>query len=271
MNYYWIDFWDDKTKQSKRNNYNIGKNIIAQYQQNRNNYNIKDNSFVVNLATALNMTKGSSECFYIVLIPTSNNIAIRLRLSNHPSSSSEWVRHEINGVPNIRYSIWIGDFKGEDSHKIKKEPLTYVANGVKVVEYGYNKQFLNSNELRIDLFNTLQSIYNLTSISESKQIIRLTESDLHEIIKESVTQVLMEYRDSNVWGWDYLKDMYQKNGASEFELAMLKMSYDKYAKEALKNGDIPNDSGFWLWHTDKSYKAQKKGIRSLYPNYWAFD
>lgn len=82
MNYYWIDFWDDKTKQSKRNNCNIGKNIIAQYQQNRNNYNIKDNSFVVNLATALNMTKGSSNSFYIVLIPTSNNIAIRLRLSN---------------------------------------------------------------------------------------------------------------------------------------------------------------------------------------------
>ncbi|MBO7286667.1 MAG: hypothetical protein J6U85_00380 [Bacteroidales bacterium] len=187
---YFIDFWDEKTKEAKRNNCMIGKNAITYHLQNNDMYNRKDNSFIVNLSSLLSMTKGSANSFYITLIPPSDNIVIRLRLSNHPSSPSEWCKHELNGVPNIRYSIWVDYFDGEDKLKLKKEPLKYIENNVLVVEYAYNKRFLNTINFKKDFFNTLLNIYSLTKLPESKQVIKLKEEEFYEIIKESVNIIL---------------------------------------------------------------------------------
>lgn len=131
--------------------------------------------------------------------------------------------------------------------------------------------FLQVSKNTVKIYRLYQTSYVSETIGRSKTIIRLNESDLHRMIKESVRQVLMEYRDSKVWGWDYLQKIYRNNGCTDYELVMLKKSYDQYAQEEISKGGIPNDSGFWLWHTKKSYKAQNNGIQTLYPNYWAFD
>lgn len=186
----WINFWDEKTKETKRKNCIKGQNVIKQYLQNNDIYDCKGNSFVFNLSTSLNMTKGSENSYYITIIPSSDNMVIRLRLSNHPSSPSEWVKHELNGVPDIRYSIWVGDFKGKDRKKFKKKPLKYVENNINVIEYAYNKRFLNTKNFRKDFFDTLLGIYNLAILPENKHTIQLTEHELYELIKESIISIL---------------------------------------------------------------------------------
>lgn len=118
-------------------------------------------------------------------------------------------------------------------------------------------------------------VYSLNNLRENVDNqttkIKLTESELEVLIRECVRGVLKEYVDSRLWGWNYIEGMYKENGCSKYELAMLKKSYDKYAQESFANGKIPNNIGFRLWHTNKSFKAQNKGIRTLYPNYWMFD
>lgn len=130
--------------------------------------------------------------------------------------------------------------------------------------------FLQVSKNTVKIYRLYQTRFVSEGTKRNKTVIQLTESELHRMVKESVRKVLIEYKDSKAWGWDYLQKMYKNNGCTDYELAMLKKSYDQYAQEELSKGKIPNDSGYWLWHTQKTYKAQKNGIQTLYPNYWAF-
>ena len=77
-----------------------------------------------------------------------------------------------------------------------------------------------------------------------------------------------KYNDSKFWGWNYLvNNVYSKSNLTPEELESLHKSYDKYALEAAAKGEMPNDTGFDMWCMDRELKAQKRGIKNLFPNY----
>jgi len=162
------------------------------------------------LYMGLQMNEGSMTSRYVCFIPPNGNEVIKLRLSDHPSSPSEWGEKEITGLPNRRYSIVIFSRKSmpiETKQGIKElDWKSYSAQNIPTYEKTFNRYYLR------ETFNTLKSILatiyqggspedktipiNLTenkhNTNMNKKLIRLTESDLHRIVKESTSRILKE-------------------------------------------------------------------------------
>ena len=149
-----------------------------------------------------------TDSFYKILMPLNKDkIAINLRLSNHQSGAEEnWFKHELSGKPNKRISIFFGD---ADS----KPTDTIMSDGVHLFEIQFSQKHLTIENERKAIIETIIGIFTNgkyrhpqlsrnTSFQENKQyktitnmnkkLIRLTESDLHKIITESVKRVLKE-------------------------------------------------------------------------------
>ena len=164
----------------------------------------------------LQMNEGSMTSRYVCFIPPNGNEVIKLRLSDHPSSPSEWGEKEITGLPNRRYSIVIFSKKSmpiETKQGIKElDWKSYSAQNIPTYEKTFNRYYLR------ETFDTLKSILatiyqggspedntipinlaeNETRNNMNKKLIRLTESDLHRIVKESVNRILKESLDSHM-------------------------------------------------------------------------
>ena len=150
------------------------------------------------------MYMGSHTSRYATFIPQNNNEVIKLRLSNHLSTVEEWGRNELTGLPNRRYSIIIfsnESMPNESKQQIKETSWrSYLSQGIPVYEKCFNSSYLNETLPR--LISILKTIYNggspedktitinltedkkyKTNKNMKKQVIKLTESDLHKIIK----------------------------------------------------------------------------------------
>ena len=104
-----------------------------------------------------------------------------------------------------------------------------------------------------------------SKVRENRRVVRITESELKEIIAESVKTVLKEvYEDNKLFGWNAVKRI--KTAATPHELKLLKKSYDKYGEECASRGEIPNEAGFELWKINKELNHDGKGL--LYPYYF---
>lgn len=203
--YLWITRWDEKRKHSAILNQSIGLNFIQKYST--ENYG----RVLYDLCNGLRMNKGSQTSNYITFIPQNNNEVIKLRLSNHPSTEQEWGEKELTGLPNRRYSIIIfsnTSMPNESKQQIKETQWrSYLSHGIPVYEKCFNCLYLN--ETLPILLDILKTIYNgdkpedetisininenqeyKTNKSMKKQVIKLTEQDLHRIIKESVNTIM---------------------------------------------------------------------------------
>ena len=202
--YLWINRWNDIRNNSAITKQKEGLTFIS-------TYTMEDFKRVLSeLYMGLQMNEGSMTSRYVCFIPPNGNEVIKLRLSDHPSSPSEWGEKEITGLPNRRYSIVIFSRKSmpiETKQGIKElDWKSYSAQNIPTYEKTFNRYYLR------ETFNTLKSILatiyqggspedktipiNLTenkhNTNMNKKLIRLTESDLHQIVKESVNKVFKE-------------------------------------------------------------------------------
>ena len=206
--YLWINRWNDKRKSSAIENQKSGSNFLSSYQ-------INDfRTVLYELMVGLNMIKGSESSGYVCFIPPSGNEVVKIRLSDHPSTIEEWNPKEISGLPNRRYSIVIFSNKSmpnDSKQKIKElDWKNYEAEKIPVYEKTFNRYYLK--ETFPQLLSILQAIYrgdapedntlpmNITEnkdISENikmskKQVIRLNEAQLKQIVTETVKKIIKE-------------------------------------------------------------------------------
>ena len=204
----WIDIWNDRRKEK----------VIQRQQQ---GYSFLQSCAVTNfkntlmeLAKGLGMYKGSPTSCYVVIIPPNRKEVIRIRLSDHPSTKDEWVAGEITGLPNRRYSIVIFSNKSmplQSKQNVKETDWTnYDVEGIPVYEKCFNRIYLKDTIQT--LLSILISIYegkspstgstqitnenkqyrNTNTTMKQKQTIKLNESQLRGLIKESIKKVLNE-------------------------------------------------------------------------------
>ena len=139
------------------------------------------------------------------------------------------------------------DFKevGKDAWKSAKNLVKKGAQKYKNA-FSYNEEDDAENPAAIDFKEVGKSVKNWLkgknkkSMKESKQIIRLTESDLHRVIEESVKQVIYESFDSNEDMTQY-RDLY-KPGKRHFNVDVDgSMSYGGLENDGeLGNGPFVN-------------------------------
>ena len=211
--YLWINRWNDIRKKSAITKQKEGLTFLSIY-------TMEDFKRVLSeLYMGLQMNEGSMTSRYVCFIPPNGNEVIKLRLSDHPSSPSEWGEKEITGLPNRRYSIVLFSKKSmpiETKQGIKElDWKSYSAQNIPTYEKTFNRYYLR------ETFDTLKSILatiyqggspedntipinlaeNKTRNNMNKKLIRLTESDLHRIVKESVSKILKESNDFKPTGY----------------------------------------------------------------------
>lgn len=205
--YLWINIWNDRRKEKVTQHQQQGFNFLQSYTM--SNYK----KTLVELTEGLGMYKGSPTSWYIVIIPPSKNEVIRIRLSDHPSTEEEWIKGEISGLPNRRYSIVIFSKKSmpiqSNQNVIETDWRDYEVEEIPISEKCFNRIYLKDTIQT--LLDILKSIYdgkspstNNTPIQENKNklyintnkaVMKLNESQLRKIIRESVKQVLQENED----------------------------------------------------------------------------
>ena len=180
---------------------------------------IKDAIGIANRPSQSGLTSGATnESYYIRFIPINKqDIVIDLRTTDH-LRGEKWSDRKDNGEhPNLRASAIVQDTSDTAPTVVPKKP--HIANGItikRVVQniptmlYGTPEQIIKHLNTLICLFQngyfgkykekkpkppTVDS-NNKTLENEQymnrKPLIRLTESDLHRIIKESVNRILRE-------------------------------------------------------------------------------
>ena len=202
----WYTIWDERRRLNAINKSETGFSFLG-------SYIFKDFKTVfIDICSGLNLTQGSPTSHYGIIIPKSKEEVVRIRLSDHRSTEEEWKDKEVSGIPNKRYSIVIFSNKSmpiESEQQIRETKWrSYLSNGIPVYEKCFNRFYLN--ETMPKLIQILSAIYtgqspedNTISINlnenkvyktnrKMKQTIRLNETDLHRMIKESVRQVLNE-------------------------------------------------------------------------------
>ena len=202
----WITRWNQRRKNGAIAKQREGTAFLSSYVMN----DFKRVFF--ELCVGLQMNEGSMTSRYVSIIPPNGNEVIKIRISDHPSSPNEWGEKELTGLPNRRYSFVIFSKKSmpNESKQGAKELnwKSYLAQNIPVYEKTYNRYYLK--ETFKSLISILSNVYqggcpedktiriNLTENKQelnteqymNKKLIRLTESDLHKIVKESVNRIL---------------------------------------------------------------------------------
>lgn len=151
----WIQFWNSKTEQRKKMNAIKGLDFLKTYKM--SNLSLLSQE----LSNGLEMTpEENSNNYYKIIMPNNQKKYIRIRLSNHPFDSNEWLNHELDGLPNVRYSIFI--YNGETCPQFKNQSETdwraEYSENIPVYEKGFNEESLSKAFPK--LLKILLQIYN---------------------------------------------------------------------------------------------------------------
>ena len=237
----WINRWTERRKESAVSNAKQGISFLG-------GYNMTDYKNVLfELCVGLNMYKGSPTSCYSNIIPPNGSEVIKVRLSDHRSTENEWGQNELTGYPNRRYSIVIFSMKSmPDESKqdiVETEWQSYLSNGIPVYEKCFNRYYLKDTFPK--LISILQDIYSggapedntiRVDLTENKQhktrynmkkTIRLSESDLHRVIRESVKRVLRESADdpTNPEYYRVLQNENAQNMFAQIQQALRQLDY----------------------------------------------
>lgn len=153
--------WDDKRKDMALKAASNGLSFILQYEM------TDFKKVLFEIWQGINMNFGSHTSRYITFISPNKTEVIKLRISVHLSTESEWSDHEITGYPNRRYSIVIFSNKSipnESRQNIKElNWKSYIANNIPVYEKAYNRFYLN------ETFNKLKSLITMILKGENPE------------------------------------------------------------------------------------------------------
>lgn len=200
----WAQFWTDRQKSPKRNNCIEGLNFLSSYTMTNPENVLKE------LQHGLRMTiAGKWGSGYVVILPnTSREELMRNRLATHPFKLSEWSEHEIDGLPNRRYSIFIYDEQTcpQFAKLAETDWRMEYSEGIPIYEKGFNVAFLKRTFPK--LIRILKSIYQggtpqptvlktITTESKTRKYMKqnmktINESQLRKIIAESITKAINE-------------------------------------------------------------------------------
>ena len=151
----WINRWNDSRKNSAITKQQAGAAFLSSYVM----HDFK--RVFSELYMGLQMNEGSLTSRYVSIIPPNGNKVIKIRISDHPSSSNEWGEKELTGLPNRRYSIVIfsrNSMPNETKQGVKELNWeNYTAQGIPVYEKTYNRYYLK--ETFGSLITILKSIY----------------------------------------------------------------------------------------------------------------
>lgn len=178
---------------------------------------IKDAIGIPNRASQSGLTSGATnESYYIRFIPINKqDIVIDLRTTDH-LRGEEWSDRKDKGEhSNLRASAIVQDTSGTTPTVVTKKP--HIANGIKIKRvvqniptmlYGTPEQVIKHLKTLVCLFqngyfgkykekevvpSTTRNNQNINcNRNMNKKLIRLTENDLHKIVKRSVNKILRE-------------------------------------------------------------------------------
>lgn len=178
--------------------------------------------------------------FPLTFIPSDNqDIIVRARFSNHPSGPLEnWTKYEARGIPNKRVDIYFFNADDADNpngevenHVISNKHL-YSDSDVKLLQQSLVNFFKSGNFINpfcADSTNERQDIETIQNNQElnteqymNKKLIRLTESDLHRIVKESVNRIL---RESSPYRYDERERLDFDSKIDQIEDPMIRQNY----------------------------------------------
>ena len=231
---------------------------------------IKDAIGIPNRASQSGLTSGATnESYYIRFIPINKqDIVIDLRTSDH-IRGEEWSDRRDNGEhPNLRASAIVQDTSGTTPTVVTKKP--HIANGIKIKRvvqniptmlYGKPEQVIKHLNTLICLFQngnfgkykekkaspTIESNKKTLEKEEyinMKPLIRLTESDLHRIVKESVNRILVKETDTNQEEYYEMKrsEMINKITAYFKQIeTMLDQFRNEFGDESIEDDDYLTD------------------------------
>lgn len=113
------------------------------------------------LSNGLDMTLDeTSNNYYKIIMPNNQKKYIRIRLSNHICDSNDWLNGELDGLPNVRYSIFI--YNEETCPQFKNHSETdwraEYSEDIPVYEKGFNensliKTFPNLLKILLQIYN----------------------------------------------------------------------------------------------------------------------
>ena len=225
------------------------KNLAKKYIGVSNPY-----GFLTDLQNALGIpnSKGASK-YGVVTIPKEDGRVLEasLRITNHNSDAETYISHNANYEYNlsilIRKNFKPNTFKPHDDVVLDEfvyygkrmqrveNPLTQIINSIiRFLQSGvYNDTTGIAFKNQSPQPNT-ENKQNLNcNTNMNKKLIRLTESDLHRIVKESVKRVLKESLDSSVIPSDFFRNPFQYNNI--IDLGSHKLGYSGFSSFATKN------------------------------------
>ena len=239
-------------------------------QPNQVAFYIKDAIGIPNRASQSGLTSGATnESYYIRFIPINKQyIVIDLRTTDH-LRGEEWSDRKDKGEhPNLRASAIVQDTSGTTPTVVTKKP--HIANGIKIKRvvqniptmlYGTPEQVIKHLNTLICLFQngyfgkykekkaspTIES--NNKTLEKEQYInmnplIRLTESDLHRIVKESVNRILVKEIDTNQEEYYEMKrsEMISKITAHIKQIeTMLNQFRNEFGDESIDDDDYLTD------------------------------
>ena len=132
----YIDAWVEIPKKEAKRLQEVGEKGIFTFRLDSANIH----TTVYRLAKHLELEQGSETSYYGLFIPPSNDEVIKLRLSDHKSSPSEWLKYELH-LPNRRYSIVV--FNSKSMH------IQYSNNCEYIDWTSYDVEGINVHELCI--------------------------------------------------------------------------------------------------------------------------
>ena len=173
----------------------------------------------------------SKDSLYLQVIPLSDNQFSIVRISNHTARKD----NNIIGRENVYADLWLSlffDFNGSDKaipfngdmdrEKVSQEqlsqgiPLQRPRNVTQKIAYEINgKHLFVENDVQLLLasikgflengiytfpFNKIIENKQYNTMSNTKKRIRLTESDLHKVIKEAIKKVINEQDEGDISG-----------------------------------------------------------------------
>ena len=223
--------------------------------------------------------------FPLTFIPSDNqNIIVKARFSHHASGPLDnWTKYEAMGSPNKRVDIYFfgaddsddpnGDVEG---HVISNKHL-YSDSDVKLLQQALANFFKSGNFVNPfcennENNNTKQINCNTNM---NKKLIRLTESDLHRIVKESVQKILNEvryldvdfpdnirsYHGNNPNDWGALADERYRRGLD----AKKEYEYYDIPQNAIYSDHIPECPDWWYDRMqrdmDKEYRNAERNLK----------
>ncbi len=167
--------------------------IIAQYEKVTDKYKT--------IADYMGLGQEGGNSYYNFFVPTNKNIVFLLRNANHNNlNPSLYDMHEQLGRPNKRFVIFF-----KNGNTFSDVPVVFQESEHHVIPYNVNAldneaSIIAYIDAIIKLFTEGKTTFpNLPIVTENKQhtnmnkkLIRLTESDLHRIVKESVNRILRE-------------------------------------------------------------------------------